>query len=124
MATRRRFLRDSTLAVAGAAGLPGVLEARQAVTAPSDRIRVGVIGCNGMGFADLSSIMKVPEVECAALCDVDDEVLNRRAGEADSQIVAGEGGASLSLEDDLRRRDHRHPGPLALPDDGHGLRGR
>jgi predicted dehydrogenase len=98
MATRRRFLRDSTLAVAGAASLPGALEARQAAVAPSDRIRVGVIGCNGMGFADLSSIMKVPDVECAALCDVDDEVLHRRAGEAEERW-----GSAPALHKDFRR---------------------
>ena len=81
MATRRRFLRDSTLALAGAASLPKALKAQESRVAPSDQVRVGVIGCNGMGFSDLNSIMKVPEVECVALCDIDDEVLSRRAGQ-------------------------------------------
>ena len=31
-----------------------------------------------MGWSDLSSFLKNPEVECVALCDVDRNVLNRR----------------------------------------------
>jgi predicted dehydrogenase len=98
MPTRRRFLRDSSLALAGAASLPQTLRAQRAAVAPSDQIRVGVIGCNGMGFANLRSIMKIPEVECAALCDVDDEVLNVRAGEAEE-----EWGSTPELYKDFRR---------------------
>jgi predicted dehydrogenase len=48
--------------------------------APSDRINVGVIGCNGQGFSDLSAFLENAEVECIALCDIDDSVLARRAG--------------------------------------------
>src|SRR5690606_27342062 len=48
---------------------------------PNDRINVGLIGCNGMGFADLSSMLKRSEVTCAALCDVDQNVLSRRVAD-------------------------------------------
>lgn len=44
----------------------------------NDKINVGVIGVNGMGWSDLTSFMKIPEVNVAALCDVDDNVLNYR----------------------------------------------
>ena len=98
MSTRRRFLRDSTVALAGTAGLPQVLRAQRSNIAPSDQIRVGVIGCNGMGFSDLASIMKVPEVECAALCDVDNEVLARRASQVEERW-----GSIPKLHTDFRR---------------------
>jgi predicted dehydrogenase len=53
--------------------------------APSDQIRVGAIGINGMGYTDLLAILEVPEVECAALCDVDASVLEERAGEVEEE---------------------------------------
>jgi predicted dehydrogenase len=52
--------------------------------APSDQVRIGVIGVNGMGFSNLRSILKIPEVTCAALCDVDASVLVRRASEVEN----------------------------------------
>lgn len=82
MTSRRHFVRDSSIAF-GAMMLPGVLQARAGGIPPSDQIRVGVIGVNGMGFHNLGSILKIPEVECGALCDVDASVLNRRAGEVE-----------------------------------------
>lgn len=50
-------------------------------TAPNDKIQIGLIGCNGMGFSDLSSLLKLPETECIALCDVDQRVLDRRTAD-------------------------------------------
>ena len=65
MLSRRHFVRDSGI-VAGAMMLPAALRARVARVAPSDQVRVGVIGINGMGFTNLRSILKIPEVECGA----------------------------------------------------------
>jgi hypothetical protein len=31
-----------------------------------------------MGFTDLTSFLKNPEIECVALCDIDRNVLNSR----------------------------------------------
>ncbi|SKB84431.1 Predicted dehydrogenase [Parapedobacter luteus] len=44
-------------------------------------VRVGLIGANGMGWSNLNSILKVPGVQCTALCDVDANVLNKRSEE-------------------------------------------
>ena len=44
-------------------------------------VRVGLIGVNGMGWSNLNAILKVPGVQCTALCDVDENVLNKRAEE-------------------------------------------
>ncbi|GGG75970.1 NADH-dependent dehydrogenase [Parapedobacter pyrenivorans] len=46
-----------------------------------DTVRVGLIGANGMGWANLNSMLKVPGVQCTALCDVDANVLQKRTAE-------------------------------------------
>jgi len=74
-------------AAAGAAGLslstalPGTLTGRPRRVAPSDQIRIGLVGCNGMGWTNLRSHLKIPEVAAVALCDVDGNVLDKRAKE-------------------------------------------
>ena len=45
----------------------------------NDKINFGVIGCNGMGWSDMTSILKNSETDCIALCDVDDKVLEERS---------------------------------------------
>src|SRR5690606_30896168 len=39
------------------------------------------IGCNGMGFSDLTSMLKMSETQIVALCDVDDSVLKKRTAD-------------------------------------------
>ena len=79
--TRREFIRDSALAVAGlsmGSGLSRPLHAARGMLAPGNKVVVGLIGCRGMGFANLKAFLQNPEVECAALCDVDQQVLDER----------------------------------------------
>ena len=45
---------------------------------PSDTLRVALVGCRGMGFYDLQNALKVPGVQCIALCDIDNSVLENR----------------------------------------------
>ena len=82
--SRRQFLHGSSLAAAGLALTtpPEALAAQRKTVAPSDRIRFGVIGVRGMGWADMRSALKVDEVECAAICDVDQRELDRRKEDA------------------------------------------
>ncbi len=47
----------------------------------NDTVNIAVIGCKGMGFADARSMLKAPGTRCIALCDVDQGVLQQRAGE-------------------------------------------
>lgn len=82
MTTRRSFIQTSAKAFAGAGiatALPweALAKIKQGISA-NDKINVGVIGVNGMGWSDTSSFMKIPEINIAALCDVDDNVLNYR----------------------------------------------
>jgi len=63
--------------------LPSTARAASRIKGAADRIRVGAIGVNGMGMADLRKFLVNDGVECAALCDVDRNVLEERAAEAE-----------------------------------------
>ncbi|TDS16946.1 putative dehydrogenase [Maribacter caenipelagi] len=47
----------------------------------NDTINVGLVGCKGMGFSDLSSFLKMSEINVIALCDVDENVLRERTAD-------------------------------------------
>jgi len=85
MNSRRKFIRTSSAALAGA-GMFGsiawesVAQSKNSV-AQSDKVNVGLIGAKGMGWSDLQSFMKNPEVNVVALCDVDENVINGRVAE-------------------------------------------
>jgi predicted dehydrogenase len=81
MSNRRRFIQQSSAFAAGAFILPTATLAtpnRKSIMASSDQINIGAVGLNGMGWADLSSALKVPGVNVVALCDVDQHVLDAR----------------------------------------------
>ena len=85
MQTRRSFLKTGSLGLsATAAGLlvPTSLWAKpRGILGANNSLRLGLIGCNGMGFSNLSAFMQQPDVEVVALCDVDPSVLERRQAE-------------------------------------------
>jgi len=86
--SRRKFLGTMTTlaATAGAAtAFPGTFSigTRQ----QPKTVRVGLIGANGMGWSNLNSMLKVPGVQCTALCDVDANVLNKRAEELKARNI-------------------------------------
>ena len=84
MVTRRDFLKKmGALAMAGAVS-PSLVNAKSpkaSVMGANDRINIGLIGCNSMGWTDLLNAVNVPGVECVALCDIDKNIINRRAAE-------------------------------------------
>ena len=86
-ASRRKFLRDSIgLGAASAAALArpsSSAASTDRVAGANDRIRIGLIGCGGMGRSDLRDFVKVKNVECVALCDVDDA----QAAKAQEEIL-------------------------------------
>lgn len=92
MTTRRTFLKSSGSAAVGI-GLVSSLSSTMASCAASNKVNVGLIGCKGQGFSDLKAFLENPEVECIALCDIDDEVLNGRA--ADVEKMRGKKPANL-----------------------------
>ncbi len=79
--TRRNFIKTASVLAAGSVISPELLSGTGKSVAPSDKIRVALIGGNSMGWSDLSSFLKNPDVECTAMCDVDRNVLNKRTDE-------------------------------------------
>jgi predicted dehydrogenase len=79
MNSRRKFLHQSGALLAGAALTPALYAKVHAGISQNDKIRVALIGCKGMGMYNLTDHLKIAEVECAALCDVDENILNERA---------------------------------------------
>lgn len=84
---RRHFLQSSSMYLAGAALIPTTLSAATRKVSAADKIRVGAIGINGMGWADLTTMLKHPEAECIALCDVDKNVLDKRVAELKAKNI-------------------------------------
>jgi hypothetical protein len=64
--SRREFVRTSALA-AGAVALAGpfMRVARAGEPGANSKLRVGLIGCGGMGTGDLATFFRNPEVDCA-----------------------------------------------------------
>ncbi len=77
---RRKFIKKTSLSAAGI-GMFTVLPSSVwgAKVAPSDRINVALIGCRNHGFNILRHHLNNDDVNCTALCDVDENVLNDRA---------------------------------------------
>ncbi len=92
MTTRRDFIKNTAITAAGI-GVASSIVGAVPGCAPSDKVNVGLIGCNGMGFSNLTAFLANPEVECLALCDIDDSVLNKRA--ADVEKLRGAKPANL-----------------------------
>ncbi len=75
---RRKFLQQAGLFTFGLGAItvdPAIVKAAKRSIAPSDKIRIGLIGARNMGFYNLTNAIKQPEAECVALCDIDDAVL-------------------------------------------------
>ncbi len=87
--SRRNFLKHSIAATSGtilSTTLPSYSFAYHKNTVPpSDRLRLGVIGCNGMGWSNMRSHLLMEEVECVAICDVDQSVRETRAKEIEEK---------------------------------------
>ena len=81
---RRKFIKNSTAIAAGASVIPivpGTASAAARIFGANDKVVIGAIGINGMGMSDLRAFLQQEGVECAALCDVDRNVLEKRATE-------------------------------------------
>ena len=88
---RRKFIKKSSLLAMGTGAaflIPmDLLASMRRSVSPNDKIGVGLIGCNGMGFSDLSSMLKMSEIQVVALCDVDDSVLKKRTADLEKAGV-------------------------------------
>ena len=83
MTNRRTFLKSTTTAAVGLSLAATMPIPMSACAGANDKLRCGVIGVNGMGFADLSAFLRQKNTECVAMCDVDSNVLSKRAAETE-----------------------------------------
>src|SRR5690606_36551755 len=73
---RNEFLRNAGLLAGSSIIFQNSIYAKSSAS-----IKVGLIGVNGMGWSDLNAILKVENVTCTALCDVDENILDKRVEE-------------------------------------------
>ena len=78
MSTRREFVKTSAKVAAGVTLVSAVPGTVSCASKANEKIVVGAIGINGMGFSDLRAILNQENVECAAICDIDQNVLATR----------------------------------------------
>jgi len=74
--SRRGFLRQAGAtgaALAISQGLKPLLAAKNS----NQRIRIGIIGCNGRGMDHIAGFLAAPNTEIAWICDVDSRALER-----------------------------------------------
>jgi predicted dehydrogenase len=79
---RRKFI-VTTAATSAGIGIASVLPSKErlSVIPPSDSINVALIGCRNMGYGILEHHLSNPGINCVALCDIDNTILNERAAE-------------------------------------------
>jgi predicted dehydrogenase len=53
----------------------------RAVASPNDTVRVACVGVRGRGRSHIRAYSQMPNVEIAAICDIDESVLNARIGD-------------------------------------------
>jgi len=70
---------------AGLGALTGItfLTRPERVFGANDRVRVAIAGVRGQGFTHVEEYSQLPNVEVAALCDVDENVLGERLADMD-----------------------------------------
>src|SRR5206468_7837303 len=126
--SRRQFLKESVTAGAAAGSTLLARESLMASAAPApgkaiganDRIRVGLIGCGGMGRGDLRDFLQVKNVECAALCDVDEGQSAKTIQEVLGELTARPGLVTKDFRKVLDQKDIDAV-IVATPDHWHAL---
>ncbi len=63
--------------------MSSVAAASRALASPNDTVRVACVGVRGQGRAHIAHYGRMPKVEIAALCDVDEAVLNERLSDVE-----------------------------------------
>jgi len=122
--SRRRFLKNSSLAAAGAPLLGGLVfsqgrTARGQAVGANEKVRVALIGAGGMGKGDLATFLINPEVDCPVVCDVDDAM-----AAAGAKLVADKRGKRPETTRDFRAVVDRKDVDVvivATPDHWHAL---
>jgi len=81
---RRNFAKNASAFIAGSMIMsPEILKAsaKNMRISPNDKLQIGVIGCNGMGWSNTMSMLNMADVDLVAICDIDKNVLDRRVAD-------------------------------------------
>ena len=81
---RRDFMSRGTVSLAAIRGV-GLAQSPRGVIGANDRVRVAICGLHGRGNDHLENYSKIKNVEIAALCDVDQNVLEMRFSEMEKK---------------------------------------
>lgn len=97
---RRLFLKAgaSLVAASAIASEPGQAKLKAAQNAPSETVRVAVMGVNGRGLALTKGFLAAPGAEVVAICDVD----SRAAARAAAEVAKGQS-RPAKVEKDIRK---------------------
>ncbi len=95
MSNRRQFLKTAALSGFAFHYFPSII----GQSAPSNRVRIGLIGINGMGLSHLRWFANIPEVDVVALCDVDSNHLAK----ANEELLKIRPESKVELYKDFRR---------------------
>ena len=87
MTNRRSFIKKSVIAAAGAGVTASIPMTVNSCIGANEKLVCGLIGAKGMGNSDLKAFLKQPGTECAAICDVDENILNQRI--TDTEKIQG-----------------------------------
>src|ERR1035441_8086534 len=76
---RREFIKSTARTGTGLAALGGIsfFPKPERIFGANNRVRVAVVGLHGQGWQHVHEYSKMPDVEIAAVCDVDENVMNR-----------------------------------------------
>ncbi|MEZ6017671.1 MAG: Gfo/Idh/MocA family oxidoreductase [Planctomycetota bacterium] len=115
---RRDVLRGGSVAAASLLAAPVFGRARR----DDEVVRLGIVGLRGRGWNHYHAFKGLPGVQIVALCDVDAEVLTRRAAEAAPEAAAaGREIATFADVRDLLARDDVDAVSIATPNHLHAL---
>ena len=86
---RKNFIKKSALLASSGFLFPrfSSLSKAGSVLGSNETINIGTIGLNSMGWWNTKSLLRIPEVNLIAICDVDARVIEKRKAEMDNQGV-------------------------------------
>ena len=121
---RRNFIKRVGAASVGVSLFPTIVQAsalgRNGHISPSDKINVILVGCGGMGRANLNGFLNFDEVQAVAVCDVDEN----QSAIAKKMVDEKYGNPDCRVYSDFREileKEKVDAAILALPDHWHAL---
>ena len=95
----RRYFLMSTAMMAGSAAIKGLAQS------PNERVRVAVIGLGGRGSSHVNAWSRMPNVEVAAICDVDESHIGEKFKLLESRGVKNKPTTHVDIRKLLESKD-------------------